>query len=112
MNKHFFIIISLYHQIVSTGNIRSHGISDVTKIGDKAEALAIALNKIAHIVIPIMRNLKGSNMEVTKTECFFFLHISHAGDQLLGHTIILVDTHMSSTGCIDGDIVFLTQSSK
>jgi hypothetical protein len=99
---HLYVVVGLDDQIVGTGNIGLHLVSNYAYISHYTEDNALSLNEIAYIIGAIVRNGKGSNHKVANLTGYALLQIaSELRRNLLGDAIVAINALMHFLGGID-----------
>ena len=107
--QHLVIIVGFKNQIVSFPDVFGGSRGYLSKVSQKREHLPVYFNAIAHIVRPVMRNLKRLYVKIFQFHRLFLFQIAHGRVQLLSHTITPVDSGMNTGRCINRNIHLFTQ---
>jgi hypothetical protein len=99
---HLNVVVGLDDQIVGTGNIGLHLVSNYAYISHYTEDNALSLNEIAYIIGTIVRNSKGSYHKIANLTGYALLQIaSELRRNLLSDTIVAINALMHFLGGID-----------
>ena len=73
IEKHFFVVIALNHDIIGLAHVEVYARSDATQVGGNGKFMVAIFNEEAHIVGAIVRHFKCCDFEVANLKRYLFI---------------------------------------